>query len=67
MKLTVKETKPSWSFSFTINMISMLIINENSAELSFSKNQELVDWLNLKIKSSKLEYGMLGDVLQGWE
>jgi tRNA(Ile)-lysidine synthase len=49
---------------FFSNVIYQIIINENHAELSNSKNQELVDWSKFKNKKLKIRIWKEGDVFQ---
>ena len=49
---------------FFKNMIYKIIINENHAELSNSKNHELVDWSKFKNKKLKIRVWNEGDVFQ---
>ena len=49
---------------FFKNMIYKIIINENHAEISNSKNQELVDWSKFKNKKLKIRIWNEGDVFQ---
>ena len=49
---------------FFCNMMYQIIINENHAELSNSKNQELVDWSKFKNKKLKIRIWREGDVFQ---
>ena len=55
--------KPNKTVFFN-NMMYKIIINENHAELSFSKNHELVDWCKFKNKKLKIRIWNVGDVFQ---